>query len=337
MNKIDSLISQKRISMFIDFATKLSFFSNKCVVITGGTGFVGSAIVRRLASVAKEVHLIARVSSSTERIQNVLTDVHMHRIVLDGATSLIEQVPEIAPNIIIHSAQPSSHGPKSLSDFITAQNVSSRMLTNVLEYARAMQVEKMIHLCSSMVYGSNEKDAFSETGPYNPNTYRGLVKNNERNLCRDYAKKFNLPVSLARVFRAYGPYDSAQKLIVNALERHNQKASIDLVSDHIVRDYIHVDDIVLAIAKMCEVPLTPGEEINLAGGKAYTAREIVTYLQQILRTTDLISEITYASSEMDKTFKQANISKAKRLINWEPKFDIKVGLQDVVNWYRSRS
>ena len=255
------------------------FFSNKCIVVTGGTGFVGSAIVRKLAPLVKEVHVIAREKSKTHKIDPVLDKVRLHRILLDGRGLLMEQLPVINPDIIFHCAEPYNEKLKTIDDFIETQKTSLRCTANILEYAKETCVEKFVHACSSTVYGNNSSKSLIESGSLQPDTYRGLIKLSEYNLCQYYVKKHGVPVSFARIFRAYGPYDSNSKLIVKILKQHAAGKKIDLTSAPVVRDYIHVDDIVSCMIKICLISHPHGEAFNIASGEAYTPQEIISFLE----------------------------------------------------------
>lgn len=321
--------------MMLDLRNEIDFFSNKSVLITGGTGFIGSALVRLLANSAKEVHVIARKESNLYRIASTLDFTKIHYVPLAGTLPLLEQLPDIHPDIIFHLAEPSNGKLKTTDDFIELQQESLRMTANILEYARATKVEKLIHACSSFIYGNNGLTLVNENSPYQPDTFRGMIKLSERNLCKYYSEEYEVPVVLARIFRAYGPYDSNKKLITRCLELHRNNKQIDMVTDTFVRDYIHVDDIILSMTRMCRTSLAPGEEFNIGSGQMYNARQIVQHLEEILGADNLISGNVYAVSKIDHTIKSADISKAKRILKWQPQIDILTGLKGVVSWYQT--
>ncbi len=317
----------------MNFKKYQSFFKNKKVIITGGTGFVGSFAVNILSKLAAETYVIVRESSDLTRISGVMKNIQICEVALEEPGSLQNFFQSNSIDFIFHFAQPPHSDLNSVFNYPSVQQSSLKMLTNVLEFARLKGDIKIISACSSSTYGNglpNNDGAFNEETEKNPKSLRGLVKLSERNLCQYYAKNFNLPVFIGRIFRAYGPDDSKNKLIDKSLINYRNNQPIRLVNESIKRDYIYVDDIVDCLLKMCVVTMNAGEEINIGSGIERTASDIIDSLNEILDGDIIISDDFYPLSEMDQTSWKADISKANRLLKWKPQTSLKEGLEKCV-------
>lgn len=318
----------------MNIATHPNFFSDKSIIITGGTGFIGSALVRHFAKKASAVHVLVRKESRLDRIEPVLNSINIHEADLAGETPLTEQLEGLKCDYIFHFAEPASGQLNNIGQFIQAQDLAVKMMANILEYTRESGAEKLIHACSSTVYGKSEVKRVSEKAICKPDTFRGMTKLAERTLCHFYAEQYQTPVVLARIFRAYGTYDHQDRLIERVIESYRKGETIDIVSDEIGRDYIHTDDINSFFEQVCQTDLQPGTELNLGSGNSYTAREIAEKLQELLQANGLISNTPYPLSAIDKTARLADTSKAEELLGWKPQVDLETGLRDILNWHQ---
>ncbi|GAB5527903.1 MAG: NAD(P)-dependent oxidoreductase [Roseivirga sp.] len=309
------------------------YFRDKRVLITGGTGFIGSALARRIAPLAQETHLVLRDKSSVEKLSEVQKQITFHKIELSKPGSLLEELSYLKPDYIFHFAQPSPEKVKTIEGFLEAQPLALSMMANVLEFGKEQGVGKILHACSSTIYSTQQEKAISENSVLRPNCIRGLIKSAERNLCLFYASYHNLPVVLGRVFRAYGPWDSEKKLIVQALTKYYSKQPLQLVSDLPSRDYIHVDDIADYFMQLCVEPTEPGAEFNMGSGRALSASEIVSELNTLLHGDILIDEKEYPISAMDRQNQASDQTKTLNFLKRAPKTDLKTGLQGVIDWY----
>lgn len=312
------------------------FFKDKSILITGGTGFIGSNAARILCNLAKETYVVTRKESQLHRIAPFINNIEVFEVELESPGSLqsIEKFKSV--DYILHFAQPSHHGLKNPINNLASQNVSLRILTNVLELARIIKGVKVIHACSSTVYGHSATEtnsSINESLGKRPKSYRGLIKLAERNLCLYYVRNYNINLLIGRIFRAYGPNDSEKKLIDKALIHYKNNLPVQIVNDSVKRDYIYVDDIVECILKMCMTDINSGEEINIGTGLERSAISIIEGLNDILGKEIMVAEEYYPTSDIDQNFWKADISKAKKLLKWEPETSLKEGLTNCIAFH----
>jgi len=293
---------------------------------------VGSAMVRRLAAEGVKVHVLLREGSSTGAIAEVLDRVMVHRVVLDGERTLAEQLPGVVPDYILHFAQPAPQLLKEEEGFFGAMRSAVTMMGRVLDFAEEVGANRLVHACSSTIYGDSGAAEFKEDDSLLADSRRGKIKLAEYELCQQYAQQ-GCPVVFGRIFRAYGPWDSPKKLIMRALRAHAAGEEIQLVPDLIKRDYVHVEDIAEVFLRMCTAPLSPGMAFNVGAGKEYSAREIVELISVNLDTPVRIKKEPYPLSDMDKEHWRASIVKAKEVLGWSPQVTMEAGIKGMVNWY----
>ncbi len=313
-------------------SVKFSPFSNKTVLITGASGFVGSALVRALVSDCPDVHILIRTNSQLEGLTSVMEKVKCHIVQLDEPDAL-HKLNYIKPHFVFHLAQPSHLRLTDMQGYLSSKQIALNMLTNVLDYARSNGVQKVIHACGSTIYQEGHKTFTEASTPLEPSSFRGKIKLAERALCLHYARKFDLPVVLGRIFRAYGPYDSASKLIVKSLEAFVNKEPLKVTEQPFKRDYVHVRDISTALLKLSLADTGLFDEFNIGCGVQYTALEVVKVLNEILPGEIEISHQFYPGSAMDKVYWGADMQKCLNQLNWQPGISLNEGLTEVTDWY----
>ncbi len=310
---------------------------NKTILITGSTGLIGSAVVRKLASLCTKTHVALRSETKSERFETVGDSVKRHFVDLENYSQLTKVFDEIQPEIVFNFAETAPFESNELQELVYKSHQGMKMLANLLDLCKTYNVKKVLHACSSTIYEGGGTETYLEDSPKNPNSFRGLVKSQERDLCRFFANKHKLPVALGRIFRAYGPWDSDKKLIVSSLQKRNLRMPIALVSDEIKRDYIHVDDIASLFIRLAESDFPPGYEVNVGSGIERSAREIINALNNVLSEPKIEVDETkqYELSQMDKKYWRADVSRAKADLGWEPKISLEDGLKGVVRWFDS--
>jgi UDP-glucose 4-epimerase len=264
----------------------------KDIIITGGTGFIGRNIKNRL----EKRYNIKDISKSN-----------------GGDIRNSETFLNINSDLVIHLA--AINRSDNLKEMFET-NVNGTL--NVLEFCRKNKT-KLIFASSAAIYGNCSPPA-KEEYKTNPVSFYGLTKLFGEELCEFYNKIFGLDITILRIFNIYGPNQKEGLLIPDILSKIKNGKTISIKNPFSVRDFIYVDDVIDAISK--SINLNGFHIINIGTGKGTEIR----YLAELMTNNNVIFEDQNGANSQS----YADISKAKRLLGWEPKTDLEEGLKKIM-------
>lgn len=289
------------------------------VVVTGGAGFIGSNLAERLVSLNYDVHIIDNLVAGKE--ENVPKDATLHKV---DIRNLEDIKPVISgAKFVFHLAalprvQFSIENPKETSDV----NVDGTL--NVLIASKEGGVEKVIYSASSSAYGDQEIMPLTEDMPAMPKSPYGLHKYIGELFCKQWSDTYNLPTVSLRYFNVYGTRlnpEGAYALAIGVFLRQKKTGEpMTITGDGTqTRDFTHVSDVVEAnILSALSNNVGKGEVMNIGYGEHSTINNL----------TKLIGgEVKYIEARHEPHDTLADNSKAKELINWEPKVNLEKGIR----------
>ncbi len=323
------------------------------VLVTGGAGFIGSAVCRRLVQVHRaEVINVDKLTYAA--------NLHSLNSISDNSAYAFEQIDicdragvdgvfaRYAPDATIHLAA-ESHVDRSITGpaaFIDTNIVGTyTMLEAARKYYERLTAEKrarfrFVHVSTDEVYGSlGEEGLFCEDTPYRPSSPYSASKAASDHLARAWFKTYGLPVIISNCSNNYGPFQFPEKLIpliiLNAIEG---KPLPVYGSGSNVRDWLYVDDHAEGLVSL----LTrgqPGEKYNFGGNSERSNLDVVELICDVLdRTlpsrTKMRSLITFVKDRPGHDLRYAiDASKARRELGWTPSKTFEEGIADTVQWY----
>lgn len=277
------------------------------ILITGSTGFIGKHLVDYL-SLNKNYNLIC-ISSKDGNICNNET---------------WNKLPKV--EVIVHLAA-STYIPDSWDNPNLFINNNFNGTVNALNFAKKYNA-KFIYM-SSYLYGNPQILPINESANLEANNPYSFSKLQAENACEFYSKYFNLDITILRPFNIYGPGQNKNFLIPTILNQINISNEITIQDGMPKRDYLYIDDLIYAISIVIEQKFN-FEIFNLGFGKSYSINELVNILKTIINKEITISDKKIRRvNEIMNTI--ADISKAKNLLNWEPKISMSEGLAKVIN------
>lgn len=327
----------------------------KRYLVTGGAGFIGSAVVRHL--IRQTPHQVLVVDKLTyagnrDNLEPVSNDPRLAFLQADiGDQAAMRQAfAEFRPDIVMHLAA-ESHVDRSIDGpaaFIETNIVGSFvLLQEALRHWRALapaeQAGFRFHQISTdEVFGSLGEDGlFSETSPYQPNSPYSASKAASDHLVRAWHHTYGLPVVLSNCSNNYGPYHFPEKLIplmiLNALEGKDLPV---YGSGAQVRDWLHVEDHARALALIAESGRL-GESYNVGGSAERSNLEVVKAICALM--DELVPDATIGPRENlirfvadrpghDQRY-AIDASKIERELGWRPQESFESGLRNTVQWY----
>jgi len=206
---------------------------------------------------------------------------------------------------------------------------------NVLEACRRHGIEKLIHTSTSEVYGTARYTPMDEGHPLQAQSPYAASKISADKMAESYYRSFGLPVTTVRPFNTYGPRQSARAVIPTIISQAVRGKEIRLGSLDPVRDLTFVEDTVNGFVEAARSERSTGEVINLGSGKGVRIGELAELILDLMGKGDLelISEEQRKRPEESEVYELVcRNQKARDVCGWEPKVDLRVGLERTIQW-----
>lgn len=323
------------------------------ILVTGGAGFIGSAVVRHAIAYG---HTVMNVDALTYAANlNNLKSVEDHSNysfekanICDGPR-LVGLFETFQPDAVLNLAA-ESHVDRSISgpaDFIQTNLVGTfTLLEATRSYWDRLSGEakdkfRFHHVSTDEVFGdlSLEAPAFKETTPYNPSSPYSASKAGSDHLVRAWTRTYGLPCLITNTSNNYGPYQFPEKLIPVVISKilNNEKIPVYGRGENI-RDWLYVEDHAEALLTVLQRG-SVGETYNIGGNSEVTNLELVKTLCSLVdmrlgndkKSQDLIDFVTDRPGH-DYRYAIDN-HKIERDIGWHPKTSFKDGLKQTIDWY----
>ncbi len=316
----------------------------KNLLITGGAGFIGSHLVDRL--LASDVERITVVDDFNDFYNPSIKHDNIREHLKDPRYSIneidirnrpaLEQVFSSNFDCVVHLAARAGVRP-SLSEpqLYTETNINGTV--NLLELARQHNIKQFVFGSSSSVYGINAKVPFSEDDPIRqPISPYAATKGAGELLCHTYSHLYGLRCVCLRFFTVYGPRQRPDLAIHKFAKLISQHKPIPVFGDGTTRrDYTYIDDIIDGVTAAIDYDKSDYEVINLGESRTVELRELISLLEKELDTHAIIERQPPQPGDVPQTF--ADVSKARALLNYQPKTQIEEGLHRFVEWFRVSS
>jgi len=299
-------------------------------LITGSTGFIGSMLLRTLLERGAKVDIILRKQSNTSRIDDLLDKVTVYYSDLSSLEELKKIVNDSNPTVIYHLATNGAYSYQDNADQIIQTNILGTW--NLLQAANEIDYELFVNTGSSSEYGFKE-EAMRETDIVEPASYYAVTKCAQTLLCSHIARQEKKPIVTLRPFSVYGPYEEPKRLVPTLMRSLLNDEKMNLVSPTIARDYIYVDDMVDAYLKIDELKNNPGEYFNIGTGVQTTIKQIVEKAKAVSGKNGNFAWGEMNNRKWDTDVWVGDISKAKRLLNWQPKHSLEEGIKKTFDWF----
>ena len=303
--------------------------SSKRVLITGGAGFVGSNLVKKMLHDGHEVHAILKNSTNKWRLDDVLAYTQVHDVDLADKGGLETLVKSIRPEYIYHLATRGSYSFQNNSDDIFGTNIVGTW--NLLQATSKINYDLFVNVGSSSEYGFKDK-AMHENDVLVPNSFYSATKASQSILCQQFAKGLDLPVVTMRLFSAFGPLEQDTRLIPTLISRALKNEDIQLSSPSSVRDFIYIDDAVRMLASIGNFPtgLWKGEIFNVGTGVQTSLKEVVQLVLEMTKSSSNCLWGEFEAKQWDTNVWVADVSKIKRVFDFSP-ISLREGLEKTIN------
>ena len=308
------------------------------ILVTGGAGFIGSHLVERLLRSRNTVAILDDFNDfydpaiKRKNIEAVKKDVAIHQIDLRNGDAVRRLFHREKFEIIMHLAaragvRPSIAQPQLYCD----TNVSGTL--HLLEAARMTGIQRFVFASSSSVYGVSKSSPFSEDfhltqtiSPYAATKIAGEF------LCSTYSHLHNIRVVALRYFTVYGARQRPDLAIHQFTRRIHAGIPIDQFGDGTTRrDYTYIDDIIDGTVAALNYNGPLFDIFNLGESETIQLKDLITAIETALGKKAKINQLPEQAGDVPLTC--ADISKARKLLGYNPKTPIGIGLPKFVEWY----
>lgn len=300
----------------------------KKILVTGGSGFVGAAVVRLLLEQGYEVALLLRPSSNTRRIDDLLVQCTVIRGDLskieDARTALIK----FSPHTVIHLAWDGVKG---------ADRNSSEQMNNVVNSIALYRLTEQIGCAQFVGLGSQAEygqvsGRISEATATHPTTVYGATKLATSLTLERSAAVSSRPFAWLRLFSSYGPDDDPSWMIPYLIRSLLAGEKPSLTKAEQLWDYIHVNDVAAGI--VAAVNFDAHGFFNIGSGNAKPLREIVSMIRDAIDPSLPLGfgELPYRPDQVMHL--EADINALSFATGWQPKISFESGITQTVEWHR---
>jgi len=305
------------------------------ILITGGSGFVGSHMARRLVSMpGAKVTLWLRPTSNLWRIHDIKDKLSIEHVDLKDADAVRDAAQALRPDVIYHFANAGVYGGVSASPVeLTAINVGG--LKHLIDGLEDIPFTSFINVGSSSEYGLKNAP-MKEGDECNPQNAYGVSKLAATRIASEEARLKELPIATYRLFSPFGPYDDASRLIMQTMRACLHKTPMTLPHPASVRDYNYIDDVIDLLFEAMQLKAS-GEVFNVGYGVETKALDFAYQIADVMNARDFLDTCsrteTLGPSESPRW--QADTTKLFSTLKWRPRYTVQEGIAKTVEWYKA--
>jgi len=307
---------------------------NKNILVTGGSGFIGSHLVKRLVELGSKVTVVVKYKSIIDcvRLANVWDNIDVLEADLRNLDSIIYlKSIKHKYDIIFHLAAYNHVGD-------SFAHVQEALMSNLLGTANLLehgpQNNKFIYTATSEIYGYQEEVPFNEDylpfpiSPYAIGKYAGEL----------YAKlkihQKNSDIVCVRPFNTFGPYQSERAIIPEIIVKCLKGKTIKTTEGLQTREFNYVGNIIDGFIAAASIRNTPDQSINIGSNKEISIKKLVEEIHTLTKSESklLIGALPNRPTEIWRM--SADNKRAKDLLNWEPKISFEKGILKTIDWYK---
>ena len=301
------------------------------VLVTGGAGFIGSTLIRKLLKEQFEVTVFDDLSTGlrdnlpkNKKLRFIQGDVRDFKSV----SSAVHKHP-----YVMHLAA-QAFVPLSYQLPLQTAEVNATGSLNVFKACLDHNVKRLIHISSSEVYGTAQYTPMNEQHPLQPHSTYAVAKATADLWAQTLHWEHKLPVVILRPFNTYGPRESLPYFIPEMIRQCLKQPKIHVGNLKTSRDFTYVEDTAEAMTAALKTENIEGETINIGTRKTWKMKDVLNLIKKQTHTEEkeVVTDERRLRPNDVKTLITDN-SKAKKLLGWKPKTTFQEGIKKTIQWY----
>lgn len=321
--------------------------AGKKILITGADGFIGSHLTEELVRLGHDVrafvyynsfnswgwldHLDKSTKNSLDVFAGDIRDPYGVKTAMKGCDVVLHLASLIAIPYSYHSPE-------------TYVDTNIKGTLNILQAARELDIQKVVHTSTSEVYGTARYVPIDEEHPLQGQSPYSATKIGADQMSLSFFRSFNTPVAIIRPFNTYGPRQSARAVIPTIITQiANGKTDIKLGALDPTRDFNYIMDTVAGFIAVAESDRSLGEVINIGSNYEISVKETAELIAEVMgaNINILTDEVRFRPEKSEVERLWASNEKAARLLGWKPSYagrqGFRRGLEQTVGWFTDPS
>jgi nucleoside-diphosphate-sugar epimerase len=308
--------------------------TDRRVLVTGGSGFIGSHLTRRLVAEGAQVHALTSNVSSVypARLLDLRDSIQLHEASLDDRGAMQLLADEVRPEYVFHLGA-YTHVGKSWQRVDECIQVNIQGTVNLLMALAPHGFTRFINTGTSEIYGDVDVP-FHEAAAVHPISPYSVSKHAAEEYCRLFAEARSLPIVRVRPFNAYGPMQSPDRVIPEIITRGLQGRPLQMTQGNQTREFNFVTDLADGFVVLATAPGIDGELFNLGCGREVSMRDLATTILTLLGDPIVpkFGAIPERPIEIPRMY--ADTAKTRARLGWTAPTSLEDGLQQTIDWYR---
>ena len=286
------------------------------VAITGASGFIGQHLCRTLLEQAGEIHALSRSEPGISDAR-----LRWHQVDLSDLEATRKAMTSIRADIVFHLCS-YAQGERDLSLVLPTFRNELQASVNLLTSVAENKVERLIMIRSLEEPSPGEVP----TSPY------AAAKAASRAYARMFHQLYGVPVVMVRIFIAYGPGQSAKKIIPHLIGHMLRDEPLEIASPERKVDWVYVDDVVQGLLAAAVTPGLEGKSIDIGSGEFVQISDVVHRIQRLIKTRSVM-EFGKSPEGFVEQVRCADTAAARVLMGWSPSVSFDAGLVKTVEYY----
>lgn len=317
----------------LQLTVNASELAGRRVLITGGSGFVGAALVHELVKHDVDVHVVLRESAKMWRLESIESKLAIHRADITDRPAIEAAFSQSRPEVVYHLATHGAYEAQSQPDEILNTNITGTL--NLLQCSVDHGVGLFVSTGSSSEYGFKTQP-MREDNIVEPNSFYAVAKCAQTHLVQHFARAFDLPSVVFRLFSVYGPWEEPTRLIPIIIRRAAAGDTLNMVAPETARDFIFIDDVIDLMVRYADLQVCRGDVFNLGSGHQTTMRDVVQDLSRAVDRDPIVRWNAMPPRHWDSACWVADTDKTQSRFDWSAHTSLYQGLCKTFAWMTAR-